>query len=64
MNGGARREPESGRSSASALVFTGGLLASLLYRLSGSLGAPMLFHALFNLYAFGGTWFALEVPYW
>lgn len=50
--------------SGTASVFAGGVLASLLYRLSGSLGAPVLFHALFNLLAFSGTWITLEAPYW
>lgn len=48
----------------SVSVFVGGVLLSLLYRLSGSLAAAVAGHALLNFYAVASTWYSFESPYW
>lgn len=44
-------------------VFGFGVISALLYRATGSLGAPVLLHAAFNFSSLLGYWLAMESPY-
>jgi membrane protease YdiL (CAAX protease family) len=45
-------------------TFLFGVVASLLYRVTGSLGAAMVMHSMFNLYCTTVNWTSAEAVYW
>jgi membrane protease YdiL (CAAX protease family) len=49
---------------SSAGTFLFGVVASLLYRATGSLGAAMVMHSMFNLYCTIVNWTSAEAVYW
>ncbi len=48
----------------SVSVFGFGVIAALLYRVTGSLAAPVLVHSLFNLGSLTANWIGFEAVYW
>lgn len=48
----------------SVSVFAFGVIASLLYRITGSLAAPVLVHSLFNFGSLTANWIGFEAVYW